>query len=101
MVKDTSAWNNKKELLEGESEAAAQLEAQLAELDEAGMRARVQSASQERDEAQAACTRQAAPFRCCCLCMPVRVRLCASVVVWSAFGGLRQGLMKQGAVPSC
>jgi hypothetical protein len=85
VVKDTSAWNNKKELLEGESEAAAQLEAQLAELDEAGMRARVQSASQERDEAQAACTRQAPPFCCCrsraCVCAPLRFITCV-VCVW-------------------
>ena len=57
VVKDTSSWSNKKELLEAEQANCAQLAAALAEVDEEGMRAKMQRASQERDEAQAACTR--------------------------------------------
>lgn len=60
MVKDTSTWNNKKELLEGEHASCEQLAAALTEVDEAGMRAKMQQASQERDEAQAALNRCAA-----------------------------------------
>ncbi|KAL4421732.1 hypothetical protein ABPG77_002348 [Micractinium sp. CCAP 211/92] len=54
VVKDTSSWNNKKELLEAEHASCEQLAAALAEVDEEGMRAKMQQASQERDEAQAA-----------------------------------------------
>ena len=72
LVKDTSSWNNKKESLEAEQAACDQLAAALAEVDEEGMRAKVQRASQERDEAQAACTRCApAPGLCLrryCMC---------------------------------
>lgn len=57
VVKDTSSWNNKKELLETEQANCEQLAAGLAEVDEEGMRAKIQKASQERDEAQAACNR--------------------------------------------
>ena len=57
VVKDTSSWSNKKELLEAEQASCTQLAAALAEVDEEGMRAKMQQASQERDEAQAACTR--------------------------------------------
>jgi hypothetical protein len=67
VVKDTSSWSNKKELLEAEQASCAQLAAALAEVDEEGMRAKMQRASQERDEAQAACTRwvRQAPPGCC------------------------------------
>lgn len=57
VVKDTSSWNNKKELLEAEQASCEQLAAALAEVDEEGMRAKMQQASQERDEAQAALNR--------------------------------------------
>lgn len=57
VVKDTSSWNNKKELLEAEQASVAQLQAALAEVDEVGLRAKMQEASRERDEAAAACTR--------------------------------------------
>ena len=53
LVKDTSSWNNKKESLESERSAEAQLRAALAELDEEGMAARVRLAQEERDAAHA------------------------------------------------
>ncbi|PSC74142.1 structural maintenance of chromosomes 2-1-like [Micractinium conductrix] len=55
VVKDTSSWTNKKELVEAEQATCEQLAGALAEVDEAGMRAKVQRASQERDEAHAEC----------------------------------------------
>lgn len=54
VVKNTSSWNNKKELLEAEQANCEQLAVALAEVDEEGMRAKMQQASQERDEAQSA-----------------------------------------------
>lgn len=57
VVRDTSSWNNKKEMLEAERANCSQLTVALAELDEDGMRSTVQRASLERDEAQAACNR--------------------------------------------
>lgn len=57
VVKDTSSWTNKKELLEAEAASVEQLAASLAEVDEEGMRAKMQATSQERDEAQAALNR--------------------------------------------
>lgn len=58
LVKDTSNWNNKKELAEAEQASCDQLQASLAELDEAEMAARVERATRERDEAQEAHDRQ-------------------------------------------
>ncbi len=54
LVKDTSSWNNKKEMAEAEQASCDQLAASLAELDEEEMAARVQRATQERDAAQEA-----------------------------------------------
>ena len=55
LVKDSSAWDNKKETLEAEQAGCTQLAASLAELDEEGLQARVAHAREERDAAQAAC----------------------------------------------
>jgi hypothetical protein len=78
VVRDTSSWTNKKESLEAEQASCSQLAAALEEVDEAGMRVRMQRASEERDEAQAACTRcgYLHPWLlpwwqpCCCCCWP-------------------------------
>ena len=57
VVKDTSSWTNKKELFEAEQASCCQLAEALAEVDRDGVRAKVQQASRECDEAQAACIR--------------------------------------------
>ena len=60
LVKDTSAWSNKKEALESEQAALRGVEAGLAELDEQGIAARIATAAAARDEAQTEFTRHAA-----------------------------------------
>jgi hypothetical protein len=60
LVKDTSAWSNKKEALESEQAALRGVEAGLAELDEQGIASRISAAAAARDEAQAEFTRHAA-----------------------------------------
>lgn len=60
LVKDTSNWTNKKELLESEQASTDQLAASLAELDAAGLAARLAAAVAQRDEAQATCDAAAA-----------------------------------------
>lgn len=54
LVKDTSAWSNKKESLATERAGAEALAASLAELDEEGLAARAATAATARDQAQAA-----------------------------------------------
>ncbi len=53
LVKDTSAWANKKEALEGERASVAALAGQLEALDEAGLAARVAAAREAQAAAQA------------------------------------------------
>lgn len=54
LVKDTSAWSNKKESLATERVTAEGLAASLAELDEEGLAAHATAAAAARDQAQAA-----------------------------------------------
>ncbi len=65
LVKDTSAWSNKREALEQEQAALQGVEAGLAELNEQGIAARIATAAAARDEAQADCARHAAKPPCC------------------------------------
>lgn len=53
LTKDTTAWKQQEEARESESEALAQVRQQLAELDEAGLAAKVEGAAAARDEAAA------------------------------------------------
>lgn len=55
LVKDTSSWENKRELLDVEAGNARQLAAGLAELDEEGLQGRIAAATAARDEAVAMC----------------------------------------------
>jgi structural maintenance of chromosome 2 len=54
LTRDTTAWKQQEEAAGGEREALLQLRQQLAELDEAGLAAKVESATAARDEAAAA-----------------------------------------------
>lgn len=70
-MKDTSSWNNKKELAEAEQANCDQLAAGLAELDEEEMAARVARATAERDAAQEAhdrCVGGGVRGRVVCVC---------------------------------
>jgi structural maintenance of chromosome 2 len=54
LTRDTTAWKQQEEAREAEAEGLAALRQQLAELDEAGLTAKVESATAARDEAAAA-----------------------------------------------
>ena len=88
MVKDTSAWSNKKEALETEQAALRGVEASLVELDEQGIAARIASAAAARDEAQADFARHAAQALLSELCLhaadPVEAVQRARTSVWLA-----------------
>ncbi|DBA81803.1 hypothetical protein WJX77_004664 [Trebouxia sp. C0004] len=55
LVKDTTAWTNKKENLEADQAACQQIEASIEELAQEGMEARLAAAQADSDQAQAAC----------------------------------------------
>lgn len=57
LVKTTSTWGNKNETLEAEHANRDQIAANLSELNEEGLAARVEQAKQQQDEAQAALER--------------------------------------------
>ncbi|KAL0051178.1 hypothetical protein WJX82_003135 [Trebouxia sp. C0006] len=59
LVKDTTAWTNKKENLEADQAACQQIEASIEELAQEGMEARLGAAQADSDQAQAACQQAA------------------------------------------
>ena len=81
LVKDTSAWSNKKEALETEQAALRGVEAGLAELDEQGIAARIAAAAAARDEAQAESTRHANAAPHDMLIEPVRPAQLQSILI--------------------